>query len=411
MNVEIITIGDELLIGQVTDTNSGWMGLELNKAGFWVKYRTAVGDVAADMIEAFDIAKNRADIVLITGGLGPTKDDLTKDVLCKYFNCGLRFDEQAYHDIEELFNARNRTVTEINRQQAYVPEICRTIYNKNGTAPGMWFEVNHKYFVSMPGVPYEMQAMMTEDVIPELKKRFKTPAIVHRTVLTQGIGESFLSELISDFESQLPPFIKLAYLPAIGSVRLRLTGRSEFPNLENIVEKEVEKLLPLIQQYVFGYDEDKIESVIGKLLLDKNKTIATAESCTGGYISHCLTSIPGSSAYFIGSVIAYDNAVKTEVLNVKTESLITYGAVSEQVAIEMAENVKKLMKADYSIATTGIAGPAGGSAEKPVGTVWIAVSGPDFTIAKKFNLGRDRLRIIQAAASTSLNMLRKSILK
>lgn len=407
---ELISIGDELLIGQVVNTNAPWISRQLNKAGFAVKQITVVGDLEDEIINALDLARKRADIILITGGLGPTKDDLTKQVLCKYFNTHLEFDTQAYNDIENIFRARGREVTPTNRAQAELPASCIPVYNKNGTAPGMWFHADGKVFVSMPGVPYEMEAMMTDFVIPKLMQEFKSTPVIHKTILTQGIGESYLSDMIAEWENNLPEYMKLAYLPAAGMVRLRLTGMGESKNMENEMIIETGKLKKLIAPYIYGEEDETLAEIIGKLLRASGKTLATAESCTGGNIAHLITSVPGSSEYYIGSVVSYSNEIKKNELNVNADTLLRKGAVSEEVAIQMAEGVRKKYNVDFAISTTGIAGPDGGSEEKPVGTVWIAVADAEKTIAKKFLLGTNRMRVIQVASETALNQLRKLII-
>jgi nicotinamide-nucleotide amidase len=410
-NIEIITIGDEILIGQIVDTNSAWMGTELNNNGYNVKQITSVSDSKQHIINALSEASNRADVILITGGLGPTKDDITKYTLCEYFDSKLIFDEVAFKNIERLFVARNRTVSDTNRKQAELPDKCTPVYNNNGTAPGMWFEKNGKVYVSMPGVPYEMKAMMTDSVIPKLREIFPPTQIIHHTVLTQGIGESYLSDLISAWEDALPLHMKLAYLPQTGMVRLRLSARGNFPDLQRQVNTQLENLKPLIKDFIFGEDDDKIEEVVGRLLKEKKLTLAIAESCTGGFISHLITSVPGCSNYFTGSVISYDNKIKLNELSINESLLKEHGAVSEPVAKEMAIAIRKKFGTDVSISTTGIAGPTGGTALKPVGLVFIGVSVGDRTEVKKFNLGENRSRIIQATATTALNMLRKILIK
>ncbi len=409
-NVELINIGDELLIGQIVNTNATWIGQQLSLSGYWLKQITTIGDNEQEIIDALNAAKNRAQIILITGGLGPTKDDLTKDVLCKYFNTHLVFDKQAYSDIENIFRARGKVVTETNKRQAELPSACVPIYNKKGTAPGMWFNYGEHVFVSMPGVPFEMQAMMQNDVLPKLKQQYKAMPIVHKTILTQGIGESDLSDRIASWENDLPPHFKLAYLPAAGMVRLRLTGKG-VEDMERDMNQRISKLKELIAPYIFGYDDDTIQSVVGSLLLEKQKTIAVAESCTGGFLSHLITSIPGSSAYFMGGTVSYSNASKMSQLKVSEQSLKDYGAVSEAVAIEMAIGARKIYNTDFALSITGIAGPGGGSVEKPIGTVWIGIATHDSCYARKFLLGTNRLRIIQVAADTALNMLRKEIIE
>ncbi len=408
-NVELLTIGDELLIGQVVNTNASWMGKELNKAGFIIKQVTSISDNESSILQALDEARKRAKIVLITGGLGPTKDDITKHTLCKYFDTKLIFNEDAYKNLERIFKARGREVTPTNRGQAELPEVCVPLQNKNGTAPGMWFEKGDNIIVSMPGVPFEMKAMMENDVIPRLQKKYPATQIIHKTILTQGVGESFLSDMITAWEDALPSHMKLAYLPSPGMVRLRLTAVSNDKDLQQQVERQVKDLLELIQPYVYGYDDETIQEIIGKMLLAKGQTISLAESCTGGYVSHLITSIPGSSGYFMGSIISYDYRIKTSELDISQDILNQYGAVSEPVVTQMAERIRKKFATDYSIATSGIAGPGGATPEKPVGTVWIAVSSNKKTIAKKFLLGTDRLRNIQVASETALNMLRKML--
>ncbi len=408
---EIITIGDELLIGQVIDTNSAWMGQKLNETGIKIKQKTSVADEEDHIVAALNEAKKRADVILITGGLGPTKDDLTKYTLCKYFKSNLRFDEDVFLDIEKIFKARGREVTASNRKQAEVPEKCTVIHNSKGTAPGMWFEKDGKIYISMPGVPFEMKAMMEKDVLPKLKERFNTSVILHKTILTQGIGESFLSDMIEEWENNLPKNIKLAYLPTPGQVRLRLSASGENEmEVRKQVEEEEKKLQALAGEYIYGYENDTLESLIGKLLKEKKQTLSIAESCTGGYIAHRITTVPGSSAYFFGSVVAYSYEMKEKFLDVNPGLLNTKGAVSEEVVIQMAENIKSKFKTDYSIAVSGIAGPDGGTPEKPVGTVWVAIAAPSKTITRKLQLGDNRERVVLETTQHALNMLRKILI-
>jgi nicotinamide-nucleotide amidase len=414
--VEIITIGDEILIGQIVDTNSAFIATLLNMSGLSVKQISSVSDNADHIIKALDEAKSRADVILITGGLGPTKDDITKKTLCKYFNTAIRFDEGAYNNVERIFASYGREVTPLNRLQAEVPAICTVLNNPYGTAPGMWFDVNDIIYVSMPGVPYEMKHMMQEEVMPKIKKRFALPCIIHKTVLTQGVGESFLSELISNWENSLSEQkIKLAYLPSIDTVRLRLSIKGNDENeLNEIIDKKIEELKLIIPQYIIGYEvygqeRETIEQIAGKLLREKNKTVATAESCTGGYIAHLITKIAGSSDYYKGSVIAYSNQIKQLELGVSETILKEHGAVSKMVVEQMASAIRKKMDTDYGIATSGIAGPTGGTDKKPVGTVWIAVASQKGVVSQKFLFGKIRERNIQKAANAALTMLKKEV--
>jgi len=411
MKAEILTIGDELLIGQVVDTNSAWIGQQLNRIGVKVHQITSVSDNEQHILTALAEAKKRVDVVLITGGLGPTKDDITKHTLCKFFQCGMRFDEPTYQVIERLFRERGRDVSATNRSQAEVPDACTLIPNPKGTAPAMWFESETTIFISMPGVPFEMKGIMEQEVIPRLTQRFSLPPILHRTILTQGIGESMLSDRMTEWENALPSHIKLAYLPAAGMVRLRMTasGKSEEMLMAEL-EAEETRLLPLISEFVYGFDDDVLEALVGELLRKNNRTVATAESCTGGYIAHRLTSVPGSSDYYIGSLVAYANAVKHEHLQIPESLIAQHGAVSEPVVQLMAQRVREFLKSDYAIATSGIAGPGGGTDEKPVGTVWMAVAGPSGVQSRMLRLGKGRERIIHETSLYALSLLRKMLL-
>ena len=413
IRASIITIGDELLIGQVIDTNSAWMAQELNKIGVWVKRRVAVGDVWDAIWNALDEESQKSDIILITGGLGPTKDDITKQLLCQYFDGKIITDEGALENVKMIFSKLNVPMLEVNLKQAEVPDCCTVIQNTRGTAPGMWFEKNGKIFVSMPGVPHEMKAMISLFVLPQLKQKFKLPHIAHRTLLTAGIGESFLAERLKDFEECLPANIKLAYLPATAMVRLRLTavGDEISPDIEKELNDRFATLLSLTHDVTVADEDIPFEEAIGKLLLKYNKTLSTAESCTGGYIAHLLTAIPGASAYFIGSVVSYANRIKTDILGVDATIPITVGVVSEACVKEMASGAIHLLKTDYSIAVSGILGPGGGTPEKPVGTVWIAVSNGSKTSAQKFNFRFDRARNMQLTTINAFLMLRKMILE
>ncbi len=409
MLAEIITIGDELLIGQVIDTNSAWLGQQLSLNGIRVKQITSVSDDALHIVAALEEAKNRADIILITGGLGPTKDDLTKKTLKEYFKMEWRMDEQILEDVIAIFKRFGRETADVNKLQAQVPDGCIALRNKNGTAPGMWFESDKKIFVSMPGVPYEMKGIVTESVLPMLREKFGLPVIIHKTILTQGIGESVLAEKISDWEDSLAADgIKLAYLPSPGMVRLRLSVEgNDKETLLQIVNKKVAEVMPLITTYVFGYDDDKLEKILGDLLKKENKTLATAESCTGGLVAHMLTSVPGSSEYYKGSIVSYSYEVKTSELNVPVKMLEQFGAVSEETVKQMAIGVRERLKTDYSIAISGIAGPDGGTEDKPVGTVWIAVAKEGFVFAKRFQFGDNRERNVLRSSVSALAMLRK----
>ncbi|MHA6248887.1 competence/damage-inducible protein A [Pontibacter sp. CAU 1760] len=407
---EIITIGDEILFGQIVDTNSAWLGTELTSIGIRVHQITSISDSAAHIVQALNDAQTRADVILLTGGLGPTKDDLTKHVLADYFHTPLKLHEPSLQDVTAIFESRGREVTELNRQQAFLPEACTPVRNVLGTAPGMWFEQQGKVFVSMPGVPFEMKRMMTDIVLPRLRSFFHTPHILHKVVQTVGIAESWLADKLEDWEGQLPPHIRLAYLPHLGGVRLRLTGTgTNAAVLEQALQAEVDKLSLIIPQYIFAYGEVPLERAIGKLLQEKQLTIATAESCTGGHLAHKITSIAGSSAYYQGSVIAYHNNVKVQELGVKPETLQRHGAVSEATVREMAENVRHKFNTDIGVATSGIAGPDGGTPEKPVGTIWIAYADKDKTIAKLLNYNKDRILNIEYTTMAVLNLVRQSL--
>ena len=412
MNSEIITIGDELLIGQVIDTNSAWIGQELSKIGVKVLQKKSIGDTREAILDALYKASKQSSIVILTGGLGPTKDDITKHTLCEFFQTQLVQNEKVLKWVTSIFTMRNLPMLESNNQQAMVPENCEVLWNKNGTAPGMWFKVKDVIYISLPGVPFEMKTIFTEEVIPKLLQQFQFPTILHKTILTCNIGESFLAKRIENLENELPEHIKLAYLPSVGMVRLRFSAfGNNLTILENELTSIIEKLYKLIGNYIYGEGDDNLAEVLGKLLLQSKKSLATAESCSGGYIAHQITSIPGSSAYFKGAIISYDNAVKVEQLNVPENIIESFGAVSEACVSTMANNVRKLLKTDYAIATSGVAGPGGGTPEKPVGTVWIAVSSEKETKATVFNFGDNRERTIQRTAIQGLDMLRKLLLQ
>ena len=405
---EIITIGDELLIGHVVDTNSAWIARQLNELGISVKQITSVSDSADHILEALAAARNRATLIIITGGLGPTRDDVTKQTLCKFFNCNMRFDEESFRIISEIFKSRGREVTDVNRRQAEVPDKCTVLLNRLGTAPGMWFREDGKIYVSLPGVPAEMKGLMAESVLPRLKNVFSLPPIIHKSFLTQGIAESFLSDRLSQWEDELPKNMKLAYQPGAGMVRLRISAAgNDEEELRKKVEEQSKRLQDLVGEYIFGYEHDSLEGIVGRLLREQKKTISTAESCTGGYIAHKLTSIPGSSEYYLGSLVAYSNEVKVEELNVDMQTLEEFGAVSEQVVRTMAFSALRKFHSDYAIACSGIAGPTGGTPEKPVGTVWIAIASFEKTISQKLQLGNFRERVIMETSHHALNLLRK----
>lgn len=408
MKAEIITIGDEILIGQVIDTNSAWIAEQLNLTGIKVAQITSISDQREHILNALEEASGRSEIILMTGGLGPTRDDITKETLCEYFGTRLVFNQDAFNNIERIFRLRGFQITPLNRAQAEIPENCSMLLNSNGTAPGMWFEKDGRIYVSMPGVPFEMKSLMTDCVLPRLKN-LSPVSIYHRTILTQGVGESFLASIIENWETNLPAHIKLAYLPQPGIVRLRLSASGHNLNLlMNEVNEKVNELYGLIPQYIFGEGEDTLEKIAGDQLKKRGLTLATAESCTGGYIAHLITGIAGSSAYFKGSVVAYSNEIKENILGVKPETLEKYGAVSEQTVQEMADGIIKKFRVDCAIAVSGIAGPDGGSDEKPVGTTWICVKTPLGSITKKFTFGEHRGRNIRRAALAALDLLRKS---
>ena len=411
MKAEIISIGDEILIGQVINTNSSWMATELNNIGIEVHQITTVSDRRRHILDALEEASAHADLILLTGGLGPTKDDITKQTLCEYFNTELVFSKEVLEDIKKLFYFRGLAVNDLNRKQAEIPALCKPLTNKHGTAPGMWFDYDEKIYVSLPGVPFEMKTLMEEQVLPKIKSLLRGQAIFHKTVLTQGVGESWLAGKIESWEEQLPANLKLAYLPQPGMVRLRLSLKGQdIRILKETANREILKLKKIIPDLIFGYDHDTLEEIVGRELKKRGKTLSIAESCSGGYISHLITSIPGSSDYFKGSVVSYANEIKENILGVKNQSLARYGAVSEVVVKEMALGTKLKFNTDYTIATTGVAGPGGGSEEKPVGTTWIAVATENNIVAEKFMFGYHRGRNIRKTALQALNMLRKQII-
>ena len=407
MNVEIIVIGDELLIGQVTDTNSGWIARELNHIGWEVTEITTVRDRSREITDALNSSFGRVDVVLMTRGLGPTKDDITKQTLCDYFGGKLVFDESVFANVEAIFRRRKLTMNDSTRNQAYVPNMCTVIQNPVGTAPVMWFERNGKVLVSMPGVPTEMKTVMKEVVISRLREYFQDhSSILHRTCLVKDFTESRLSETLSDFEAQLPACIKLAYLPTPGVIRLRLTARGDEESyLQKIIDDEFFKLRTILGSHLFCGSDTTLAGALGSILAERGETLATAESCTGGNIAHEITRIAGSSVYFKGSVVAYSNEVKTRVLNVSSEILSGFGAVSRETVLQMVSGVQRLLSSDCAIATSGIAGPGGGSVEKPVGTVWIAVRYGERSEVECFCFEGDREQVIARATQSALLML------
>jgi nicotinamide-nucleotide amidase len=412
MKAEIITIGDELLIGQTIDTNSAWMGAELSSAGFDIHRKITIRDNRSDILKVLSEISGIPDVVLITGGLGPTSDDITKQTLCEFFNTKLVLDEEVLDMIGKMMLRRNFPMNENNRRQAEVPESCMVLTNAAGTAPGMWFEKDNTIFISMPGVPVEMKYIMNQHVLPALKKRFTSQVIIHRNVMTYGAPEARLAEILTGFEAALPGHIKLAYLPSSGIIKLRLTGSgTDHKSVSDSVEIQVNKLNTIIPDLIYGENEESLEMVIGKLLREKKKTLCTSESCTGGNIAHLITCIPGSSDYFVGSVIAYSNSVKAQLLGIDKRIIEKEGAVSEPVIRVMAEGAKRILKTDYCVATSGIAGPGGGTPEKPVGTIWIAVASGSGTVAEKHIFGTDRIANITRFSLVALNMLRKQIIK
>ena len=408
--VEIITIGDELLIGQVVDTNSAFIARELNKIGISVFQITSISDSREHILTALEEASRRASIVLTTGGLGPTKDDITKSAFAEYTDDRLIFHPETLRNIEAMMAARGIAMNSLNIQQAEVPSRCTVIPNSCGTAPGMWFEKDGVVYVSMPGVPFEMKTMMLDEVLPRLQQRFRTTNILHRTLLVIGFPESALALRIEDWENHLPQNIKLAYLPGSVIIRLRLSASGDdMQYLSAQTEKEIEKLMSILGNHIISENDELMEEIVARMLTERRKTVAIAESCTGGNIACLLTSISGSSAYFKGSVVAYANDIKEKMLQVNISDLQQYGAVSEQVVTQMATNVRQLMGADYGIAVSGIAGPTGGTEKKPVGTIWIAVASASQTVTKLLLLGNNRESNIQRTSTAALNLLREMI--
>ncbi|MCX6215143.1 competence/damage-inducible protein A [Spirosoma sp.] len=411
VRAEVITIGDEILFGQITDTNTAWIGTELTNIGVRVVRKSSVGDQTEAILQVLAEAHERADVIIITGGLGPTKDDITKKTLCTYFGVGMVRNETALALVTSFFEKRGRAMTDLNRGQADLPANAVYIQNDWGTAPGMWFEHQDRVYVSLPGVPFEMKHLMANRILPKLTAHFQAPIIKHKMIRTVGIGESFLAERIEAWEDALPEHIKLAYLPSFGGVKLRLTATgSDNSLLDSQLAEQIAKVMPLIEKNVYGFDNDEIETVVGKLLIEKQLTLGIAESCTGGYVSAQITKVPGSSAYFWGSVVSYSNSVKVNQLGVLPETLEAYGAVSEETIRQMAEGVREALGTSVGIATSGIAGPDGGTPDKPVGTIWIACSTQQRTITRLLKLGQYRDQNIQLTTMYVLNMLREEIL-
>ena len=409
MKTEIISIGDEILIGQTVNTNATWMGQELAKIGIKNNRTTTISDSESEILEALKLGESRSDLILITGGLGPTKDDITKKVLCDYFNTELELNQEVLTDIQAYFKLRDKPFLESNNLQAMLPKACTVLRNHVGTASGMWFERNGKVFVSMPGVPYEMKHLMETGVFPKVKEQFGINELAHRTVLTHGLGESFLAEIIEDWENRVrAEGLDMAYLPSPGLVKLRITSTE---GNQQIVDKYCEELYPLIPEYIFGEGIITMQETLANLLKERNATISLAESCTGGFASHLLTAIPGSSSFYEGSIICYSYDIKEKELNVPKDLLLKKGAVSEEVVEILSEEIRKKYNTNYSIAISGIAGPTGGTDDKPVGTVWISARSKNKVVSKKFSFGNNRERNISQSALASFNLLRKLILE
>lgn len=414
MKAAIITIGDEILIGQIVDTNSGFIAKSLDKIGVEIHEMISISDNKNHILETFAKLQNQVDLVLITGGLGPTKDDITKHTFCEYFEDQLvRNEEVEKHVIDLIEKAMNRPASQMNKDQALVPSKCTVLHNAVGTAPGMWIKKENTVYISLPGVPYEMKYIVENEIVPKIVKEYQRPYIIHKTILTYGQGESLVAERIEDWENNLPEFIKLAYLPSPGRVRLRLSARGiDKELLEQKIDENVLSLTQLIGDIIVGYEEDEtIEVMLGRLLTSKNATLATAESCTGGKIAQVITSVPGASNYFKGSVVSYATETKISVLGISSELIKSYSVVSFEVAKEMALAAKKIMNSDYAIATTGNAGPSKGDGNSEIGTVFIAIATPNNVIVEEFNFGQPRVKVIDRAVNKAFEMLQKEILK
>lgn len=407
MKADIITIGDEILIGQIIDTNSAWIAARLGEIGVSIRRKYSIGDRREEIISAVEESMAKAEITIITGGLGPTKDDITKRVLAEIFNSPMVCHTETYERVERMMAARGIAFNDLNKGQAMVPECCTVLANHKGTAPGMWFERNGRVVVSLPGVPFEMEGLMTESVLPLLTRHFELSSVVHRTAITYGLAESMMAELIAPWEDALPPHLHLAYLPSPSQLRLRLSAYDvDKKQAEREFDEQFAKLIPILGDYFVGWGDTTVQSAVAEILVERGETLASAESCTGGVIASKFTAMSGASEYFWGGVVSYDNSVKENVLGVSRHNLETYGAVSEQVARQMAEGVRRLCGTTYGVATTGVAGPTGGSPEKPVGTVWVAVATPTHTIAKLFQHGKVRAVNIERAATAAINLLR-----
>lgn len=407
MNASIITIGDEILIGQIVDTNSVWIAQQLNEIGIWVSEKKSIGDIDTAIIYALQESLNHADIVIITGGLGPTKDDITKKTLADFFNTSLSFHEPTWENMLEILKVFNRTPNESHKIQCLMPENATILSNKVGTAPGMWFDYNGKVVISMPGVPFEMKYIVTNHIIPRFKKLYSTDVIVHQTIRTAGAGESEIAAKLLTFENNLPAHIKLAYLPDFGQVRLRLTARgNDEILLKNTVETYTKTIEAALGNIIYGFGEENLEMAIGRRLVEQGKIMVCAESCSGGYIGHRITQNPGASAYFTGSYVTYSYEMKTNTLGVKKETLEQFGAVSEQTVIEMLSGALRISKAAVGISISGIAGPDGGTPDKPVGTIWVAVGSLDNIKTFELHLFKERMKNIQYSTTFALNQLR-----
>lgn len=412
MRADIITIGDEILIGQIVDTNSAWIAARLGEVGISIRRKYSIGDSREEIISAVEESLARCELTIITGGLGPTKDDITKRVLAEVFDSEMVLDKATYERVERMMAARGIDFNELNKGQALVPEVCTVLANHKGTAPGMWFERDGRVVVSLPGVPFEMEALMTESVLPKVKEHFSLAAVVHKTAITFGMAESMLAAKIAPWEDALPPHLHLAYLPSPSQLRLRLSAYDmDKEQATREIDEAFDRLLPILGDLFVGWGDTTVQSAVAEILLNRGETLSAAESCTGGALSAKFTAMSGASEYFWGGVVSYDNSVKENLLGVSRENLDKYGAVSEQVARQMAEGVRRVCGTTYGVSTTGIAGPTGGTPDKPVGTVWMAVATPYGTTAKVVQHGKLRAQNIERAAAAAINMLRLELLK